>query len=141
MGGDDITEFLYVLLQRIRFPYRTLDLNRSYDWAVLEDLKGRLCTLLEVSETVAGMAFIQMITNGFKSDVALNLYDFIVRRPNAATEKYGLRAYDEIILAPMVCIDRPFRFYVPDSRSSAYSNRGSLISNPSVKVFALYQKT
>ena len=32
----------------------------------------------------------------------MNLYDFIVRRPNKLTEKYGLRAYDEIILAPMV---------------------------------------
>jgi actin-related protein 8 len=58
MGGDDITEFLYVLLQRIKFPYRTLDLNRSYDWAVLEDLKGRLCTLMEVSKTVTGAAAI-----------------------------------------------------------------------------------
>ena len=37
-----------------------------------------------------------------KSDVALNLYDFVVRRPGAPAEKYGLRAYDEIILAPMV---------------------------------------
>lgn len=87
MGGDDITEFLHVLLQRIKFPYRSLDLNRAYDLAVLEDLKGRLCTLME-------------------SDVALNLYDFIVRRPNAPTEKYGLRAYDEIILAPM-CLFEP----------------------------------
>jgi actin-related protein 8 len=34
--------------------------------------------------------------------VALNLYDFDVRQPNKPTEKYGLRAYDEIILAPMV---------------------------------------
>lgn len=34
--------------------------------------------------------------------MALNLYDFIVRRPGKPTEKYGLRAYDEIILAPMV---------------------------------------
>jgi actin-related protein 8 len=34
--------------------------------------------------------------------VALNLYDLVVRRPNKPTEKYGLRAYDEIILAPMV---------------------------------------
>ncbi|TFK29712.1 nucleus protein [Coprinopsis marcescibilis] len=87
MGGDDVTEFLHVLLQRISFPYRSLDLSRSYDWAVLEDLKARLCTLME-------------------SDVALNLYDFIVRRPNAPTEKYGLRAYDEIILAPM-CLFEP----------------------------------
>ncbi|KAJ2934792.1 hypothetical protein H1R20_g2274, partial [Candolleomyces eurysporus] len=87
MGGDDVTEFLYVLLQQIKFPYRDADLNRSYDWAVLEDLKTRLCTLAE-------------------SDVALNLYDFIVRRPHAQTEKYGLRAYDEVILAPM-CLFEP----------------------------------
>ena len=34
--------------------------------------------------------------------MALNLYDFVVRRPRRPAEKYGLRAYDEIILAPMV---------------------------------------
>ena len=49
MGGDDITEFLYVLLQEIKFPYRSCDLTRSYDWSVMEDLKARLCTLVEVS--------------------------------------------------------------------------------------------
>lgn len=48
MGGDDITEFLHVLLQRISFPYKELDLARSYDWNVVEDLKARLCTLAEV---------------------------------------------------------------------------------------------
>ena len=37
-----------------------------------------------------------------KSDVALELYDFVVRRPGTPAEKYGLRAYDEVILAPMV---------------------------------------
>jgi actin-related protein 8 len=36
--------------------------------------------------------------------VALNLYDFVVRRPKRPAEKYGLRAYDEIILAPMVAL-------------------------------------
>ncbi|TFK39862.1 nucleus protein [Crucibulum laeve] len=87
IGGDDITEFLAVLLGRISFPYRELNLARSYDWNVMEDLKSRLCTLAE-------------------GDVALNLYDFIVRKPNQPTEKYGLRAYDEIILAPM-CIFEP----------------------------------
>lgn len=87
MGGDDITEFLFVLLGRINFPYKNLDLSRSYDWNVLEDLKSRLCTLAE-------------------GDVALNLYDFIVRKPDRPTEKYGLRAYDEIILAPM-CLFEP----------------------------------
>ncbi|KAF5383740.1 hypothetical protein D9615_003529 [Tricholomella constricta] len=87
IGGDDITEFLYVLLQRIKFPYRDLDLTQSYDWNVMQDLKSRLCTLNE-------------------ADVALNLYDFVVRRPDRPTEKYGLRAYDEIILAPM-CLFEP----------------------------------
>ncbi|KIL69325.1 hypothetical protein M378DRAFT_69891 [Amanita muscaria Koide BX008] len=82
IGGDDITEFLYVMLQRIGFPYRDINLARSYDWKVMEDLKTRLCTLTE-------------------TDIALNLYDFVVRRPDRPTEKYGLRAYDEIILAPM----------------------------------------
>ena len=37
-------------------------------------------------------------------NVALNLYDFFVRRPKRPAEKYGLRAYDEIILAPMVAL-------------------------------------
>lgn len=87
IGGDDITEFLYVLLERINFPYRDMDLRRSYDWNLMEDLKSRLCTLAE-------------------GDVALNLYDFVVRRPDRPTEKYGLRAYDEIILAPM-CLFEP----------------------------------
>ncbi|KAF9223955.1 hypothetical protein BS17DRAFT_680844, partial [Gyrodon lividus] len=88
MGGDDITEFLYVLLERISFPYRDINLARWDDWLVMEDLKSRLCTLAE-------------------GDVALNLYDFIVRRYGHPTEKYGLRAYDEIILAPMVRIFNP----------------------------------
>ncbi|KAJ6518873.1 hypothetical protein C8R45DRAFT_949593 [Mycena sanguinolenta] len=86
MGGDDITEFLYVLLERIHFPYRDINLARSYDWSVMEDLKARLCTLAE-------------------GDVALNLYDFVVRQPFKPAEKYGLRAYDEIILAPMVLFE------------------------------------
>jgi actin-related protein 8 len=47
-GGDDITEFFSVLLERIKFPYRELDLNRSYDWNIMEDLKIRLCTLADV---------------------------------------------------------------------------------------------
>lgn len=48
MGGNDITEFLYVLLEKVGFPYRDIDLARSYDWKVIEDLKSRVCTLAEV---------------------------------------------------------------------------------------------
>lgn len=51
VGGDDITEFLYVLLARVGFPYGGIDLARSYDWNVMEDLKERLCTLSEVSSS------------------------------------------------------------------------------------------
>ncbi|KAF8555987.1 actin-like ATPase domain-containing protein [Imleria badia] len=87
MGGNDITEFLYVLLERINFPYRDINLARWHDWLVMEDLKSRLCTLAE-------------------GDVALNLYDFVVRRYGHPAEKYGLRAYDEIILAAM-CVFEP----------------------------------
>jgi len=48
MGGDAITEFLYVLLDRISLPYRDLNLARSYDWTVMEELKAKVCTLIEV---------------------------------------------------------------------------------------------
>lgn len=48
MGGNDITEFLYVLLERINFPYRDINLARWHDWLLMEDLKSRLCTLAEV---------------------------------------------------------------------------------------------
>ena len=53
-GGNDITEFLYVLLERINFPYRSIDLARWHDWLVMEDLKARLCTLAEVGEPFTG---------------------------------------------------------------------------------------
>jgi len=108
MGGDDITEFLYVLLRRIHFPYRDLDLTRSYDWNVMEDLKNRLCTLAEVRL----LFWLTLHLIHVQGDVALNLYDFIVRRPDRPTEKYGLRAYDEIILAPMVILPSDFCYLV-----------------------------
>jgi len=47
-GGNDITEFLYVLLDRIGFPYRDINLAHAYDWIVMEDLKARICILTEV---------------------------------------------------------------------------------------------
>ena len=61
MGGDDITEFLYVLLRRIKFPYKDMDLNHSYDWNVMEDLKSRLCTLGDVRVTILSVIFVSML--------------------------------------------------------------------------------
>lgn len=60
-----------------------------------------------------------------QENVALNLYDFVVRRPRTPAEKYGLRAYDEIILAPMVaavsCLC--FQHTLTSPPCSAYLNR------------------
>ena len=53
MGGDDITEFLLALFERIHFPYRDANLSRSYDWELIEDLKSKICTLAEVSQILA----------------------------------------------------------------------------------------
>ena len=104
MGGDNITEFLYILLQKINFPYRDMDLARAYDWKVMEDIKYRLCTLAEVRIPTLNASSSCALTRRSQGDVALNLYDFVVRRPGHQTEKYGLRAYDETILAPMVSL-------------------------------------
>ena len=47
-GGDDITELLYTLLQRIIFPYRELDISKWCDWHLIENLKERMIVLSEV---------------------------------------------------------------------------------------------
>jgi actin-related protein 8 len=113
IGGDDITEFLYVLLERINFPYRDIDLARSYDWNIMEDLKSRLCTLAEV-RFLNSYSYMAHPAHS-QGDVALNLYDFVVRKPERPTEKYGLRAYDEIILAPMVILAPKYAVFSPST--------------------------
>ncbi|GAA5948952.1 hypothetical protein JCM3765_003964 [Sporobolomyces pararoseus] len=80
-GGDDITSFMHVLLNRNGFPYKEADLSKWYDWIVLEDLKERSVVLSE-------------------GDIGLNLYDFYVRHPGVATQKFTMRMYDDCILAP-----------------------------------------
>lgn len=48
-GGDDITELLHTLLQRISFPYRELDITKKWcDWHLMENLKERMIVLSEV---------------------------------------------------------------------------------------------
>ncbi|KAL7414542.1 hypothetical protein BDY24DRAFT_361005 [Mrakia frigida] len=86
-GGDDITSFLAVLLRESHFPYKELDLSRSYDWNLIEGLKERFCTLSE-------------------AQVGVNLYDFFVRRPKKLTQKFTIKTFDEVILAPM-CLFEP----------------------------------
>lgn len=48
LGGNDVTEFLHVLLQRISFPYADANLGRMHDWIMLDELKKNMCSLNEV---------------------------------------------------------------------------------------------
>ena len=48
-GGDDITDFLAQLLLRTSFPYKELNLNRAYEWDMVNELKEKICVLSEVS--------------------------------------------------------------------------------------------
>ncbi|EKM81702.1 hypothetical protein AGABI1DRAFT_54629 [Agaricus bisporus var. burnettii JB137-S8] len=108
VGGDDITEFLHILLRKIELPYRDMDLSRAYDWSVMEDLKAQICTLTEVCHSSLLLTISEV---PFQSDVAVNLYGFTVRRPNHPTVKYGFRVYDEVILAPMCLFEPPIIEY------------------------------
>ncbi|EGG08152.1 uncharacterized protein MELLADRAFT_35076 [Melampsora larici-populina 98AG31] len=82
-GGDDITFVLSEMLRRQKFPYKDLNLNRTWDWQMMERLKEDMVVLSE-------------------GDVGLNVYTFFSRHPNAPTQKWAVRAYDEVILSPMI---------------------------------------
>jgi actin-related protein 8 len=143
LGGNDITEFLYVMLQRIGFPYKDADLSRTYDWAVFEDLKKTMCTLTEASlahfwQSIATYSRNRSFAQTLQADVALNLYSFNVRRPGERTRQYQLRAYDENILAPM-CIFEPRVVEFDNKRQgpSAFSSLGvdeEIVANPTDKM-------
>lgn len=82
-GGDDITFVLSEMLRRQKFPYKDLSLNRTWDWQMMERLKEDMIVLSE-------------------GDVGLNVYTFFSRHPNAPTQKWTVRVYDEVIIAPMI---------------------------------------
>lgn len=90
-GGDDITEFLSTLLMRSGFPYRELDLKRSYDFKMMDQLKQKMIVLSE-------------------ADVTVNTFEFYTRKPGSRTSKYEVKVYDDVILAPYV--SRPLCLYV-----------------------------
>lgn len=52
-GGDDITTVLCEMLTRSAFPYRDLDLGRSQEWKMMDNLKIKICTLEEVRHRVS----------------------------------------------------------------------------------------
>ncbi|EIW69617.1 hypothetical protein TREMEDRAFT_62486 [Tremella mesenterica DSM 1558] len=85
-GGDDVTKALTTILQRSAFPFKDLDLSRSQDWKMMDNLKIKICTLEEHL-------------------VASTLWDFYVLHPKNLTQKYVFRTYDENILAPLCFFD------------------------------------
>jgi actin-related protein 8 len=84
-GGDDITTSMVSILERSSFPYRDLDLAKSQEWLMMDNLKIKICTLEEHL-------------------VASTPWDFYHLRSEGLTEKYNFRTYDENILAPLVSI-------------------------------------
>ena len=84
-GGDDITALTLQVLLRAHFPYTEINLNRTYDWQLIELIK----------ETMTGLN---------EAYVGLNLYSFEARRPGKRMAKYSLRLFDEAILAPLVSL-------------------------------------
>ncbi|KAK1924798.1 hypothetical protein DB88DRAFT_504858 [Papiliotrema laurentii] len=85
-GGDDITTSLAAILSRSAFPYRELDLAKSQDWLMMDNLKIKICTLEE-----------QLVAN--------TPWDFYVLKTEGLTQKYIFRTFDENILAPLCFFD------------------------------------
>ncbi|WVQ98665.1 hypothetical protein IAU59_005796 [Kwoniella sp. CBS 9459] len=109
-GGDDITSALVTILQRSNFPYRDLDLSRSQEWLMMDNLKNKICTLEE-----------HLVAN--------TPWDFYVLKTEGLTQKYVFRTYEENILAPLVFFDTrlidfkekkgkaPYKFWNPSDDS------------------------
>lgn len=82
-GGQDVTEMFIKLLLTDHFPYSEINLNRRYDFLLAEELKQKFCTLS-----------IQ--------DFTAQQYEFHLRVFGQDTRLYSFKAYDEVIIAPMV---------------------------------------
>jgi len=82
IGGDDITTVLAGMLRGQNFPYKDLNLNCTWEWQMMEQLKEDMLVLSE-------------------ADVGLNSFTFFVRHPQKPTVKWSVRAYDEVIIPAM----------------------------------------
>jgi actin-related protein 8 len=81
-GGDDVTRAFAKLLLRSNFPYSSMDINRTYDWQLAEELKRKFVT-----------------TND--ADVTIQLYAFFQRAPGEPTRRYEFKTFDEVMVAPL----------------------------------------
>jgi actin-related protein 8 len=83
IGGDNITRLFGELLRIHEFPYE-FDLTNPLDWALLDDLKERCCTVNEAE--IAPSAAI---------------FEVYVRKPSELTRKFLFKMFEERIMAPM----------------------------------------
>lgn len=81
-GGDDVTVALIKLLLQSQFPYREINLNRTYDWLLADEIKCKFGT-----------------TND--ADITVQFNSFYQRTPGQQTEKYEFKTFDEVMLAPL----------------------------------------
>lgn len=82
-GGLDVTETFIRMMLNDSFPYSDINMKRRYDFLLANELKEKFCTLSVM-------------------DFAPNQFEFFLRVAGQDTRQYYFRAYDEVILAPMV---------------------------------------
>ncbi|ODV93858.1 hypothetical protein PACTADRAFT_51607 [Pachysolen tannophilus NRRL Y-2460] len=81
-GGDDITKVFIKLLLEAQFPYTSINLNDVNDFRLANELKEKFITFQD-------------------ADIAIQIYNFMVRKPNKLTEKYEFKVFDEVMISAM----------------------------------------
>ncbi|GMM37685.1 Arp8 protein [Saccharomycopsis crataegensis] len=81
-GGDDITKAFSKMIVQSGFPYKEFDYGNVHDWKLVNDLKEKFSTFED-------------------ANIAVQLYDFIKRKPGSKTEKFQFKVFDEVMLSPM----------------------------------------
>jgi actin-related protein 8 len=84
-GGEDVTETFTKMMLFDHFNYANMDLLKRHDYLLAEELKQKFCTLED-------------------AHISVQLYEFHLRAFGQDTRKYQFKTYDEVMLAPMVCI-------------------------------------
>jgi actin-related protein 8 len=84
-GGEDVTETFTKMMLFDHFNYADLDLLKRHDYLLAEELKQKFCTLED-------------------AHISVQLYEFHLRAFGQDTRKYQFKTYDEVMLAPMVCM-------------------------------------
>lgn len=81
-GGNHITEAFTKMLLQQDFPYNSINLRHNDDWELAQRLKEKFCTFDD-------------------AEIAIQLYNFFMKKPDEETKKYQFKVYDETMLAPL----------------------------------------